>query len=131
MDKKITWIIIAIVAAGLLVGGVYWLYTAQHAKQVKLEAFAGCISGSGAKFYGAFWCAHCQEQKALFKTFFETAEKDLPYVECSTPDSNGQLQICIDETIKAYPTWKFADGSVHRGLATLQELADKTGCQLP
>ncbi len=43
--------------------------------------FATCIKDSGAKFYGAFWCSHCQEQKAMFGK----SSKLLPYVECSTP----------------------------------------------
>ena len=37
------------------------------------------LRAAGAKMYGAFWCSHCQEQKAEFGA---AAQKDLPYVEC-------------------------------------------------
>jgi len=92
-----------------------------------LEPFAQCLGEKGATFYGAFWCPHCQRQKALFGS----ASKSLPYVECSLPDGKTQTQICIDKEIKSYPTWIFADGSVLTGERTLQELADKTQCTLP
>ena len=92
-----------------------------------LEPFAQCLGEKGATFYGAFWCPHCQRQKALFGS----ASKSLPYVEWSLPDGKTQTQICIDKEIKSYPTWIFADGSVLTGERTLQELADKTQCALP
>ena len=37
------------------------------------------LKAAGAKMYGAFWCSHCQEQKAEFGA---EAQADLPYVEC-------------------------------------------------
>ena len=37
------------------------------------------LKAAGAKMYGAFWCSHCQEQKAEFGA---AAQADLPYVEC-------------------------------------------------
>ena len=37
------------------------------------------LGAAGAKMYGAFWCSHCQEQKAAFGA---AAQRDLPYVEC-------------------------------------------------
>ena len=92
-----------------------------------LEPFAQCLKEKGATFYGAFWCPHCQRTKAMFGS----AAKSLPYVECSTPDGKGQLQICIDKKVQNYPTWEFADGSRLTGERTLQELADKTQCALP
>jgi thiol-disulfide isomerase/thioredoxin len=92
-----------------------------------LEPFAQCLKDEGATFYGAFWCPHCQRQKALFGS----AASKLPYVECSTPDGQGQLQVCIDKEITNYPTWEFADGSRLTGERSLAELAEKTSCQLP
>ena len=67
----------------------------------------------------------------MFNTLFEAGSDKLPYIECSTPDTNGQLEICKTEGIKTYPTWKFSDGSVHEGEATFQQLAEKTNCQIP
>jgi len=93
----------------------------------KLEPFAACIKDSGAIFYGAFWCPHCQKQKGMFGS----AAKLLPYVECSTPDGQGQLQICIDKKVVSYPTWEFPDGTILTGEQPLQVLAEKTGCELP
>jgi hypothetical protein len=92
----------------------------------KYDGFAKCISDSGAKFYGAFWCSHCAEQKALFGS----SAKYLPYIECSTPDKNGEFDVCKNAGINGYPTWIFADGSRTNQL-TLQELSQKTGCALP
>lgn len=131
MDTKLKWGIIIVVALAVIMGGFFWLQSSQQAQASKLDTFASCIADSGAKFYGAFWCSHCQNQKAMFNTTFETAADKLPYIECSTPDTNGQLEICKTEEIDTYPTWKFADGSVHEGEATMQQLAEKTNCPLP
>ena len=92
----------------------------------KYDEFATCLGTAGAKFYGAFWCPHCADQKALFDK-----STKLPYVECSTPDSKGQTKICIDEKIEGYPTWKFADGEVIDRILQLSELSEKTSCPLP
>lgn len=91
------------------------------------DSFATCLKDKGATFYGAFWCPHCQAQKALFGS----SVKLLPYVECSTPDASGQTQICIDKKIAGYPTWIFTDGTQLSGEIPLQQLADKTSCVLP
>jgi len=93
----------------------------------KYDAFAQCLKDKGAVFYGAFWCPHCQAEKALFGS----SEKFLPYVECSTADGQGQTQECNDKNITSYPTWEFADGTRLNGEISLQQLVDKTSCQLP
>lgn len=93
----------------------------------KYDAFATCIKDSGAVFYGAYWCPHCNNQKEAFGT-----SKDLiPYVECSTSDGKDQMQICKDKQITGYPTWIFADGSKLSGEVPLETLAQKTSCVLP
>lgn len=113
------------VAAALFVG-IFFIARSSSAPS-ELDAFASCLGEKGAVFYGAFWCPHCQNQKKLFGK----SEKKLPYVECSTPNGNAQLQICIDKKIEGYPTWEFADGSRVNGEVALDELAKKTGCTLP
>lgn len=118
-------------AAILFIVGVWYYIGAENKRQATLNTFAQCLSDAGAKFYGAFWCVHCQSEKALFKTAFASAEKYLPYIECSTPDTKGQLQVCKDEKISSYPTWKFADASVQTGEMSLKQLAAKTGCAAP
>ncbi len=90
----------------------------------KTLALAQCLKDRGTVFYGAFWCPHCKQQKALFGS----AEKSLPYVECSTPDGNSQNLICANKGIKSYPTWKFSDGSELTGEVALATLAEKSGC---
>lgn len=130
MQKK-TIIIIAVVAVVALAALLGWATWQDQKKLAQLKMFAQCVTKSGAQFYGAFWCSHCQDQKALFQTLFGSAEKYLPYVECSTPDTNGQLQACKDAGIKGYPTWKFAGGATHEGFLTLKELGEKASCQVP
>lgn len=92
----------------------------------KLDGFATCLKDQGAVFYGTFWCSHCRATKALFGS----SAKLLPYVECSTPDGNGQTQVCIDKKIESYPTWIFKDGSQLHGEVTLEALSEKTGCPI-
>jgi thiol-disulfide isomerase/thioredoxin len=119
--KIIPWIIgIAIV------GGLIALLVTEAKKPGKYDTLAQCINDSGATFYGAFWCPHCQATKAMFGK----SAKLLPYVECSTPDGKNQLSICTDKDIKGYPTWVFADGTRASGEQTMQVLAEKTGCPL-
>lgn len=93
----------------------------------KYDQFASCLSEKGAKFYGAFWCPHCRNQKSIFG---KSSDK-LPYIECSTPDGNGQLEICKNAGIESYPTWVFSDGSKENGELTLEKLSEKTSCTLP
>ena len=93
----------------------------------KYDSFATCLKDKGAVFYGSFWCPHCQAEKKLFGV----SQKLLPYVECSTADGQGQMQVCKDNKIESYPTWTFTDGTTLGGEITLQQLADKTSCVLP
>src|SRR5215470_200422 len=90
---KLIAIIAVIVAIAAGVGGFYY-YRDQH----KYDAFARCLGDRGLKMYGAFWCPHCKEQKALFRASFKYA----PYVECGIEGnaSGGQTQVCKDAGIK-------------------------------
>ncbi|MFH1785112.1 MAG: hypothetical protein ABH842_01670 [Candidatus Micrarchaeota archaeon] len=88
--------------------------------------FASCLTEKGVKFYGAFWCTHCEEQKTLFGDSWSL----INYTECSTPDGSGQTQVCKDAGIKSYPTWEFSDGSRRVGALPLEELSNKTGCAI-
>jgi thiol-disulfide isomerase/thioredoxin len=127
MEKKgaiIAGIIGLLVIVGIIILGVM---QSGPAGAGKYDQFAQCINDSGATFYGAFWCPHCQEQKKLFGT----SAKLLPYEECSTPDTKGLLPICKEKEIKGYPTWEFADGSREQGKLTFAKLSEKTGCVVP
>lgn len=127
-EKSSSFIIILAVSIIVGAGFLYYLKkggintTSPEGKDLK--TFAQCISDSGAKFYGAFWCAHCQNQKKAFAD----AAKYLPYVECSEPDGKTQKQECKDNNIEGYPTWIFADGSTESGELSFNELSKKTGC---
>lgn len=126
MNKTVGYALMWLVIIGLIVVGAIFLVKAGN-KPGELNAFAQCIEKSGAKFYGAYWCPHCQNQKQLFGKSAEF----LPYVECSTPDGKGQLDVCKQAGITGYPTWVFPNGSKVSGEQTLEELAEKTGCELP
>jgi hypothetical protein len=93
----------------------------------KYDSFAKCITEKEAKMYGAFWCPHCKDQKAMFGSSW----KYVNYVECSTPDGQGQLPVCTQAGVKGYPLWEFKDGSRESGALALSELSAKTGCELP
>ncbi len=118
------------IVAGIIVlalAGVIYMVATKERAPSKLDGFAACIQESGATFYGAFWCPHCQNQKAMFGR----SAKLLPYAECSTPDGRGQLTGCKDLAITTYPTWVFGDGSTTTGEIPLKILAEKTSCALP
>ncbi|HEY4512465.1 MAG TPA: hypothetical protein VJH63_02270 [Candidatus Paceibacterota bacterium] len=124
--KKTTYIIIILVVAVGLTFGLSLLNKGTiDTGPGEYDELAQCLADKGVIFYGAFWCPHCAEQKKLFGA----SAKLLPYVECSTPDAMGQLQVCKDKKIESYPTWIFADGSRLSGTTTAV-LAEKSGCSL-
>ena len=94
----------------------------------KYVGFAKCLGEKEAVFYGAYWCPHCINQKAMFG---KAAEEFLPYVECDPRGKNSESQLCLDKKIDGYPAWDFADGERLDGEIALSVLAEKTGCELP
>lgn len=89
----------------------------------KYDEFAQCIADSGAQFYGAFWCSHCADQKAMFGNSY----KLLPYIECSNED-NSPKEECKAAGVSGYPEWHFPDGTILSGAQKLETLAAQTGC---
>ena len=83
-----------IVVMSLIVGGT--------STSTKFDEFAQCLTAKKLKFYGAFWCPHCQAEKASFGD----AAQFLPYVECSNAD-RSQKQECNDMKVESYPTWVY------------------------
>ncbi|MEX2010582.1 MAG: hypothetical protein WD874_02140 [Parcubacteria group bacterium] len=122
--KNIIWVYIAIVVAVL--GGLVWLMNRPTPPNV-LDSFAQCISDTGTKYYGAFWCPNCKNQNAMFGS----AKAYLPYIECSTPDGKSQTKECTEAGVQAYPTWVFPDGEKETGTLSLPYLSERTACQLP
>ena len=119
----IFWVVILL----LVVGGV-GMSVFVKAGPGNLDGFTQCLKDKGVIFYGGFWCPHCQRTKELFGS----SARLLPYVECSTPDGQGQLQVCKEKKIESYGRWRFPDSTtVLTGERTLQELSEKSGCALP
>jgi thiol-disulfide isomerase/thioredoxin len=125
---KITYIYIGIVVFVIigLVAVRNMSDTSTTTETSRYDEFAQCLTDAGAKFYGAFWCPHCQDQKKMF----ENSSK-IPYIECSTPNRNAQTKPCNDAGITGYPTWILADGTKLDGAQELSTLAEKTNCTLP
>jgi Zn ribbon nucleic-acid-binding protein len=113
--------------AVLLVGYAMYYWYNYTKTPGDLDNFAACLTEKGAKFYGAYWCPHCQVQKAMFGK----SKDKIPYIECSTADGKGQTEECTNAGITGYPTWIFADMSSSTGEQALEVLAEKTGCVLP
>ncbi len=126
MNKQ-TLISVIVISVAAIIGLVILQQSSnkEAGKPGQYNSLATCLGEAGAKFYGAFWCPHCNNQK---KAFGKSSEL-LPYVECSTPDGKGQTQVCLDNQIQSYPTWIFADGTRLTGEQTPQALAEKTACE--
>ncbi|MDT3778703.1 vitamin K epoxide reductase family protein [Nitrospira sp. MA-1] len=118
----------AVVVGLLIVGGLHlhyggWFDPAAGPEDPQLQALAIHLNDTGAKFYGAYWCPRCQEQKA---TFLSSAKR-LPYVECSSGGrGSGLTAPCFKADIKTYPTWIIGERRL-TGLKTPQELARASG----
>ncbi|MDY6769434.1 MAG: hypothetical protein SVU88_00510 [Candidatus Nanohaloarchaea archaeon] len=95
--------------------------------QEQVADFARCLSEENATFYGAYWCPHCNRQKALFGDAMQYVD----YVECS-PDGKSapRAEVCNQKGISSYPTW-IIDGERYTGVQSFQDLAAATSCSLP
>jgi hypothetical protein len=87
-----------------------------------MAALADHLRESGAVFYGAYWCPHCQNQKAMFGA----AASRLPYVECDARGTNGQPAACQAAGVRAFPTWVIG-GQTIEGELSVSELARRSG----
>ena len=117
----------ALVIAVFLIGGLHLHYSgvfdaAAGPEDPQLQALAIHLADKGVKFYGAYWCPRCQEQKAMF----EASAERLPYVECSSGGRGSALtKACAAEKVKSYPTWIIGDRRL-TGLQTPRSLAAAT-----
>ncbi len=118
----------ALIIAVVLVGGLHLHFSgvfdaAAGPEDPQLQALATHLADKGVKFYGAYWCPRCQQQKAVF----EASAKRLPYVECSSGGRGSALtKACAVEKVKSYPTWIIGDRRL-TGLQTPRSLAVATG----
>ena len=100
--------------------------TARGPEDPYLRGLAEHLTDTGVLFYGASWCPHCQQQKALFGT----SQERLPYVECSPAGPRGAVaSACVSAGVRTYPTWVFPDGSRVSEVIPLRELAQRVGYQ--
>jgi glutaredoxin len=127
-NKTLLTIIITVLVAG---AGLYLISRRPAgegpSKPGQYDQLAQCLTDKGAKFYGAYWCPHCAEQKRILGD----SMKKINYVECAIPgNQQGQTVPCQDAKIESYPTWVFADGSRVTGVQQVDTLAEKTGCKV-
>ena len=112
----------------LIVAGLHLHYSgifdaAAGPEDPQLRELAIHLTEAGVKFYGAYWCPRCQEQKAVFKA----SAKRLPYVECSSGGRSSPLtKACSAAKIRSYPTWTIGERRL-TGLQTPRTLASATG----
>jgi uncharacterized membrane protein len=93
-----------------------------------MRGLAEHLTNTGAKFYGAYWCPHCQDQKKLFGS----AARRLPYIECSP---NGmkmpQAAVCNEAGVDGYPTWFIKGKKVDGTVLIPRQLAELSGFTPP
>lgn len=86
------------------------------------------LTESGALFYGASWCPHCQQQKAMFGA----SQERLPYIECSPGGPRApSAPSCTRAGIQTFPTWIFPNGDRVTAVMSLAELAARVGYEGP
>jgi hypothetical protein len=117
-----------IIGAIILVAFGITYYLGYYRRTHRYDSFARCLSQKGVKMYGAYWCPHCSDQKAMFDASFQYA----PYIECGVPgDTSKQLPVCAEAGIKHFPTWQFPPlGERVEGAIPLEDLSLRTGCPL-
>ncbi len=116
----------AVGAAVIILATIYAVTPAAPPGSAYAAGLARHLAQSGAVFYGAYWCPHCRDQKALFGS----AAALLPYVECDPRGTHAQAALCQARGINAYPTWEF-HGQLVEGVLTLDNLARRSGYPPP
>ncbi len=116
------------VFAAFVVSCVAMLSACQYTvKDGPYAEVAKCLTDKGVKFYGAWWCPHCADQKKILGDDM----RYINYVECDKNGKNANPQACADAGVKGYPTWFFPGQENVQGVLQPQELATKANCPLP
>ena len=123
---KTSTITIGVIIAIALIVAIFYS-TRAPAEPGIYDALAQCITDSGAKMYGAYWCPHCINQKELFGPSFDK----ITYIECDARGDNADPKACEEAGVEGYPTWIFGDGTRRSGEVPLRTLASLTGCSMP
>lgn len=112
--RKVNFYIVFAIVIVLAFSIYYFLETPSN------EDLAKCLTKNGAVMYGTSWCGHCKTQKDLFGASF----KYITYVDCELKED-----ICKQEGIVSYPTWKFKEDNVTKeGAQTLSSLSKLANC---
>jgi glutaredoxin len=96
--------------------------------EVKDGPYAGlarCLTAKGVKFYGAYWCPHCQNQKKMFGDDMRYVN----YVECDPKGENAKPEECVKANVESFPTWVFPGQDRIIGEAKIEDLAQKANCE--
>ncbi len=124
MKKYLSWAVILIAILGIFL----WVRASSAVPDGKYDKFAQCIASEQFTMYGAYWCPHCNKEKANFGSSF----KYVPYVECTK-----DVQLCTEKGVNGYPTW-IMEGETGTSSPTrftgelgLKKIAEITGCVLP
>jgi glutaredoxin len=121
--------LIAILIVLATVYGIYRVAVRGGANSVPEESvaqLADCLTESGAKLYGTFWCPHCTDQKEAFGSSFGRVH----YIECTVDGQrNVMSEECKEAGVSGFPTWIFGDGSRLGGKQGFAELASRSGCE--
>jgi len=124
LAKSVVPALVVIVALHLHYAG-YWGKTAA-AEDPWVRGLAVHLTKIDAKFYGAFWCPHCKQQKEMFGS---SADR-VPYIECTPGGQRAPVaQVCKDARIDTYPTWVIT-GQRYSGTQTLEALAQHSNFKL-
>ncbi len=119
---KIGFEIAFVISLVILISLIFFFRFGKKTDAGTLDEFAQCLSGKGAKMYGAYWCPHCQNEKSAFGNSFRFVD----YVECTDRPND-----CIAAGINGYPTWIFPDGRKFEGEQGIEKLSVESGCTLP
>ena len=111
----------------VLIPVVIWglVSTKSSVKPGQYDNLAKCLTVSGAKMYGAYWCTHCQSQKRTLGDSFQYVK----YVECAVVGTDKLAAECQAAKIQSFPTWIFGSGERVEGEMTPEQLAAKSSCQ--
>jgi len=125
LAKAVGGALVAVLALHLYYAG-YW-GKAPGPEDPWVRGLAEHLTKTNAKFYGAYWCPHCVEQKELFGA----SVKRIPYIECSpSGPSAPQATECKEKDIKGYPTWVI-NGARYSGTLSLDTLAQYSNYKYP
>ncbi|KKW12803.1 MAG: VKORC1/thioredoxin domain protein [Parcubacteria group bacterium GW2011_GWA2_49_9] len=113
----------SIVLLAIVISGIIFSIGRQPNIAGALDGFAQCLAQKGFTMYGAYWCPHCQREKAAFGDSF----KYIPYVECTEEPGTAQ---CTAAKITGYPTWITADGRRFEGEQGIEKLSEASSCPL-